>query len=131
MKRPFYFAIALAAAAAMSSAPAPVFATSTNPIKVTQCFITQPKLLSKNASGTQIDYTNTSKKTATMVIFAVGYRNAQSNFLRRVTDTGTFAPNTPVAHHFDLYNDVTYAGKQIHGCSAVSVKFADGSKWSI
>jgi hypothetical protein len=131
MKRPFYLAIALAAAAVISSAPAPVLATSTNPINVSQCFITQPKLLSKNASGTQIDYTNTTKKTATMVTFAVGYRNAQSNFLRKVTDTGTFTPNTPVAHHFDLYNDVTYAGKQIHGCSAIAVKFADGSKWSI
>jgi hypothetical protein len=107
MKRPSYFVIALAAAAVISSAPAPVLATSSNPINVTQCFITQPKLLSKNASGTQIDYTNTSGKTATMVTFAVGYRNAQSNFLRKVIDTGTFAPNTPVAHHFDLYNDVT------------------------
>ena len=66
-----------------------------------------------------------------MVTFAVGYRNAQSNFLRKVTDTGTFTPGTPVAHHFDLYNDVTYSGKQVHGCSAVAVKFADGSKWSI
>jgi hypothetical protein len=131
MKRPFYFAIALAAAAVISSAPAPVLATSTNPISVSQCFITQPKLLSKTAGGTQIDYTNTSNKTATMVTFAVGYRNAQSNFLRKVTDSGTFTPHTPVAHHFDLYNDVTYAGKQVHGCSAVAVKFADGSKWSI
>ena len=131
MKRPFYLAIALAAAAVMSSAPAPVLAASTNPINVTQCFITQPKLLSKLAGGTQIDYTNMSNKTATMVTFAVGYRNSQSNFLRKVTDTGTFAPDTPVAHHFDLFNDVTYAGKQVHGCSAVAVKFADGSKWSI
>jgi hypothetical protein len=130
MKRPFYLAIALAAAAVMSSAQAPVLAAS-NPITVQQCFISQPKLLSKTAGGTQIDYTNTSNKTATMVTFAVGYRNAQSNFLRKITDTGTFAPNTPVAHHFDLYNDVTYAGKQVHGCSAVAVKFADGSKWSI
>jgi hypothetical protein len=131
MKRPFYFAIALAAAAVMSSATAPVLAASTNPINVTQCFVTQPKLLSKTAGGTQIDYTNVSHKTATMVTFAVGYRNAQSNFLRKVTDTGSFTPGTPVAHHFDLYNDVTYSGKQVHGCSAVAVKFSDGSKWSI
>jgi hypothetical protein len=130
MKRPFYFAIALAAAAVISSASAPVLAAS-NPITVSQCFITQPKLLLKLAGGTQIDYTNTSKKTATMVTFAVGYRNAQSNFLRKVTDTGTFTPGTPVAHHFDLFNDVTYAGKTVHGCSAIAVKFADGSKWSI
>jgi hypothetical protein len=131
MKRPFYFAIALAAATVVSSAATPVLAASTNPISVSQCFITQPKLLSKLAGGTQIDYTNTSKKTATMVTFAVGYRNAQSNFLRKVTDTGTFTPGTPVAHHFDLFNDVTYAGKTVHGCSAIAVKFADGSKWSI
>ena len=110
MKKPFYFAIiALAAAAVVSSAPAPVLATSSNPIVISQCFVTQPKLLSKNASGTQIDYTNTSKKTATEVTFAVGYRNAQTNFLRRVTDSGTFTPGTALQHHFDLYNDVTYA----------------------
>jgi hypothetical protein len=130
MKRPFYLAVALAAAAVLSSAPAPLLAAS-SPINVTQCFIIQPKLLSKTAGGTQIDYVNTTKKTATMVTFAVGYRNAQSNFLRKVTDTGTFTPGTPVAHRFDLYNDVTYAGKQVHGCSAVAVKFSDGSKWSI
>jgi hypothetical protein len=131
MKRPFSFAvIALAAVSVISSAPAPV-AAATTPITVSQCFITQPKLLSKNASGTQIDYTNTSHKTATQVTFAVGYRNAQSNFLRKVTDSGTFTPGTPVAHHFDLYNDVTYAGKQVKGCSAIAVKYADGSKWSI
>jgi hypothetical protein len=130
MKRPFYLAIAIAAAV-ISSASAPVLAASTNPISISQCFVSQPKLLSKTAGGTQIDYTNTSNKTATMVTFAVGYRNAQSNFLRKVTDSGTFTPGTPVAHHFDLYNDVTYSGKQVHGCNAVAVKFADGTKWSI
>jgi hypothetical protein len=131
MKRPFFFAIiAVAAAAIVSSSAAPVVAAS-GPIVVSQCFITQPKVLSKLASGTQIDYTNISHKTAVQVTFAVGYRNAQSNFLRRVIDTGTFTPNTAVVHHFDLYNDVTYAGKTVHGCSAIAVKFADGTKWSI
>jgi hypothetical protein len=132
MKRTFSYAIiAIAAAVAMSSASTPVRAASNTPVNITQCFITQPKLLSKNASGTQIDYTNTSPKTATMITFAVSYRNAQSNFLRKVTDTGTFTPNTPVAHHFDLYNDVTYAGKQVKSCTAIAVKYANGSKWSI
>ena len=131
MKRPFYFAIALAAAAVMTSARAPVLAASTNPINVTQCFVTQPKLLSKTRGRHADRLRQRIAKTATMVTFAVGYRNAQSNFLRKVTDTGTFTPGTPVAHHFDLYNDVTYSGKQVHGCSAVAVKFADGTKWSI
>ena len=111
----------------MSLAPAQAAA----PVVVKSCNIIAPKLASKKAGGTQIDYTNTAKKTATQVTFAVGYRNAQSNFLRKVTDSGTFTPGTPVAHHFDLYNDVTYAGKQVHGCSAIAVKFADGSMWSV
>jgi hypothetical protein len=100
-----------------------------NPISITQCFITEPKPMSKKAGGTQIDYVNTSMKTASKVIFAVGYRNAQEHFLRKVTDIGSFGPGQPVAHHFSLYNDVTYAGKQPASCSAISVTFADGSSW--
>lgn len=104
-------------------------AQNKNPITITQCFIVQPKPLSKTAGGTQIDYVNNGPKTATNVIFAVGYRNAQEHFLRKVTDVGSFAPGQPVQHHFSLYNDVTYAGTKPASCSAVSVTYADGTHW--
>ena len=100
-----------------------------NPITISQCFITEPKPMSKKAGGTQIDYVNSGAKTASTVIFAVGYRNAEERFLRKVTDIGTFAPGQPVAHHFSLFNDVTYAGKKPYSCSAVVVKYTDGTQW--
>jgi hypothetical protein len=88
-----------------------------------------PKAMSKLASGTQIVYTNNSSKTADSVTFSVGYRNAASHNVRKVTDVGEFAPGVTINHHFDLYNDVIYGGKQTHGCTAIAVKFADGSHW--
>jgi hypothetical protein len=100
-----------------------------NPISIKQCFIIEPKMLSKNAGGTQIDYVNHGAKTASTITFAVGYRNAAQHFLRRVTDYGTFAPGTEVSHRFNLYNDVTYAGKQTQGCAAIAVKWSDGTSW--
>jgi hypothetical protein len=103
----------------------------TNPIKVDQCFVTPPKIMSKTASGTQIDYRNVSSKVASNVTFAVGYRNAESNFLRRVMDSGDFEPGTPILHHFALYNDVTYAGKHVQACAAIKVKFKDGTVWTM
>ena len=102
-----------------------------NPITVRQCFISVPKHFSHKAGGTQITYVNTGKKTAVKVTIAVGYRNAEGNYLRRVDDVGTFAPGTPVDHHFSLYSDVTYAGKQTTSCRAVAVKWADGTSWHI
>ncbi len=122
--------LALAALAAiLPTVSAPARAAS-NPITVTQCFVIQPKPLSKLAGGTQIAYVNNSRKTATSVTFVVGYRNAENHFLRRVTDVGQFTPGTPIDHRFDLYNDVTYAGKQTSSCYASSVKFIDGTSWS-
>lgn len=112
------------------AAPSIALAQHHNPITISQCFVVQPKPLSKTAGGTQIDYVNTGPKTATTVIFAVGYRNAQEHFLRKVTDVGSFAPGQPVQHHFSLYNDVTYAGKKTASCSAVSVTYADGTRWT-
>ena len=97
---------------------------------VHQCFVIAPRPLSTKARGTQIDYTNDSRKTATSVTFAVGYRNSLHNFLRRVTDVGTFAPGAEISHPFSLFNDVTFAGKQTHGCEAVAVHYSDGTRWS-
>lgn len=98
------------------------------PITIQQCFVTVPKHMSQRASGTQITYVNNAKVAASKVTFAVAYRNSSNNFLRRVSDVGTFAPGAVVDHHFDLYNDVTFGGKAAH-CSVVSVVFANGNVW--
>ncbi|HTZ54337.1 MAG TPA: hypothetical protein VMB20_04690 [Candidatus Acidoferrum sp.] len=98
------------------------------PITVQQCFVTVPKHMSTKASGTQITYTNTGHQMASKVTFAVSYKNSGGNYLRRVSDVGSFAPGATIDHHFDLYNDVTFGGKTAH-CSVVSVTFANGHVW--
>jgi hypothetical protein len=107
---------------------APAFA-GVVPVVVKQCFVTQPKPLSKLASGTQIDYVINGAKNAKSITFAVGYRNANSNFLRRVEDVGNFAPGTTIKHHFALYNDVTYGGSTVQSCVPLEVKWADSTTW--
>jgi hypothetical protein len=118
-------AIAIAAALSLATSAAP------NPILVQQCFITVPKPASHKASGTQITYVNQSHKPISKVTFAVGYRNAEGNFLRRVDDVGDFAPGAVVDHHFDLFNDITYGGKKVTSCKAVAVTFGDGTMWHL
>lgn len=123
-------ALAMLAVIALASLArtAPVKAAS-NPIRIVQCFITEPKPLSKKAGGTQIDYINNGSKTAKHITFGVGYRNSESRFYRKVTDDGSFEPGSEIKHHFGLYNDVTYGGKQTTSCSALSVKWSDGTTW--
>jgi hypothetical protein len=89
-------------------------------IKIHQCYIIEPKMLSKRAGGTQINFTNIGRHTYHSVTFAVGYRNAQSNFIRRVVDQGEFAPGVTIEHRYDLFNDVTYAGKATTLCGAIA-----------
>jgi len=117
--------IAGAALAAASLVPA----TAAAPVLVKQCFVTQPKPLSKNASGTQIDYIIYGKKNASQITFAIAYRNSASHFLRTVTDVGTFSPGVEIKHHFDLYSDVTYAGEQVQSCVPTKVKWSDATLW--
>lgn len=129
MTKPFATLLSLAALAAIlpvGSAPAHA---ATNPITIVHCFVTQPKLMSKLAGGTQIVYVNNGSKTALSVTFQVGYRNAENKFSRKVTDVGSFQPHVQVDHHFDLYNDVTYAGKQTSSCAAIAVKWSDHTIW--
>jgi hypothetical protein len=129
MTKPFAALLSVAAFAAilpLGSAPA---RGASNPISIVHCFVTQPKLMSKLAGGTQIVYVNNGSKTASSVTFQVGYRNAESKFLRKVTDVGSFQPHVQVDHHFDLFNDVTYAGKQTSSCAAIGVKWSDGTTW--
>ena len=91
-------------------------------VKIDQCFVTAPKLLSKSASGTQIVYENKGTHTYSSVTFLVGYRNSESNYLRKVTDQGAFAPGTKIDHHFSLYSDVTYGGKATTSCGAIAAQ---------
>ena len=89
-------------------------------VKVLQCFVTVPKAMSKKASGTQIVYMNMGTKPLSSVTFAVGYRNASENYIRKVVDQGTFAPHDKIDHHFALYSDVTFAGKATTLCGAIA-----------
>jgi len=107
----------------------PVTAAGIAPVVVKQCFVTAPKALSSKASGTQIDYIINGAKNAKSITFAVGYRNAQNTFLRRVTDVGSFAPGAVIQHHFSLYSDVTYAGEKVQSCVPLSVTWADSTTW--
>lgn len=91
-------------------------------IKILQCFVTVPKHFSKKASGTQIVYMNMGTAPLTSVTFAVGYRNSAENFIRKVVDTGTFAPHDKVDHHFALYSDVEFGGKATTLCGAIAAK---------
>jgi hypothetical protein len=91
-------------------------------VKIDQCFVTPPKALSKKASGTQIVYENLGKTTLSSVTFAVGYRNSDEHYLRKVVDQGSFAPGAKINHHFSLYNDVTYGGKATTSCGAVAAQ---------
>jgi hypothetical protein len=116
----------LLAVTALASAPVKA---AVAPVVVKQCFVTAPKALSKNASGTQIDYVIYGHRAAKSITFAVGYRNAQSTYLRRVTDVGMFSPGAEIRHHFSLYSDVTYAGQTTRSCVPLEVKWADASLW--
>ncbi len=115
--------IVLLSASSLAASAAP------GPIVIQQCFITVPKHLSQKASGTQITYINQGHVNATKVTFAVGYRNSNEKYLRKVEDVGSFAPGVPVDHHFDLYNDVQFGGKTTTSCSVVNVVFANGKTW--
>jgi hypothetical protein len=104
-------------------------AVAAAPILIKSCTVAKPKPLSHMAGGTTIVYVNLGKKTAASVTFAVGYRNAEHNYLRRVTDVGSFAPGATIDHTLPLYNDVTYAGAQTSSCMPIQVKWAGGTLW--
>ena len=115
-------------AIAFTIAAAPALAAYT-PVLIKACYVSEPKPLSKKASGTQINYIIYGKKNASQITFAVAYQNAAQHFLRTVTDYGEFSPGTEIMHRFSLYNDVTYAGKQVKSCVPVRVKWADSTLW--
>jgi hypothetical protein len=120
-------AVTLAGVAAVTASVGPARAAA--PILIKSCTIAKPKPLSHVAGGTTIVYVNLGHKTASSVEFLVGYRNAQSNYLRRATDVGSFAPGATIDHTLTLYNDVTYAGAQTTKCVPIEVKWAGGTVW--
>ncbi len=99
------------------------------PILIKSCTIAKPKPLSHMAGGTEITYVNLGHRTASSITFLVGYRNASSHYLRRVTDVGSFAPGATITHKLSLYNDVTYSGSQTSTCVPIEVKWAGGTVW--
>lgn len=129
MTKPFAALLSLAAFAAILSIGNAPARAATNPITINHCFVIQSKPMSHLGGGTQIGYVNNGSKTASTVTFAVGYRNAENKFLRKVTDVGSFQPGVAIDHKFNLYNDVTYAGAQTSSCVAVAVKWIDGTTW--
>ncbi|HEY6449561.1 MAG TPA: hypothetical protein VIX60_02660 [Candidatus Cybelea sp.] len=120
-------AVTLAAVAAATASIGPARAAA--PILVKSCTIAKPKPLSHMAGGTDITYVNLGHRTASSITFVVGYRNASSHYLRRVTDVGSFAPGATIMHRLSLYNDVTYAGAQTSTCAPIEVKWAGGTLW--
>jgi hypothetical protein len=120
-------ALTIVGFAAVIAASGPAQAAA--PILIKSCTIAKPKPLSHMANGTNIVYVNLGKKTAASITFAVGYRNASSHYLRRVTDVGSFAPGATINHTLSLYNDVTYAGAQTSTCVPIEVKWAGGTLW--
>lgn len=119
--------VTLVAVAAATASIGPARAAA--PILVKSCTVVKPKPMSHMAGGTEITYVNLGHRTASSVVFAVGYRNAQSHYIRRVTDVGSFAPGVTITHKLSLYNDVTYAGAQTSMCVPVEVKWAGGTVW--
>ncbi len=122
--------LAAASLVCVAAATASVLpARAAAPILIKSCTIAKPKPMSHQAGGTTIEYVNLGHKTASSITFAVGYRNASSHYLRRVTDDGSFAPGVTITHTLPLYNDVTYAGAQTSSCVPVQVKWAGGTVW--
>ncbi|MGA7355063.1 MAG: hypothetical protein WA431_09130 [Candidatus Cybelea sp.] len=120
-------AVTLVGVAAATASIGPAQAAA--PILIKSCTVAKPKPLSHMAGGTDITYVNLGKRTAASITFLVGYRNAQSHFLRRTIDVGEFAPGATITHRLSLYNDVTYAGAQTTQCVPIEVKWAGGTVW--
>ena len=120
-------AVTLVGVAAVTASIGPAQAAA--PILIKSCTVAKPKPLSHMAGGTDITYVNLGHRTAASITFLVGYRNAQSHYLRRVSDVGSFAPGATITHRLSLYNDVTYAGAQTSQCVPIEVKWAGGTVW--
>jgi len=127
--RPFTRVVAAVTLGVATAAAAAGPAQAAAPILIKSCQVAKPRPLSHMAGGTHIVYVNLGKQTAASVTFLVGYRNAEHNYLRRVTDAGSIAPGATIDHTLSLYNDVTYAGANTSSCIPIQVKWAGGTVW--
>ncbi len=91
-------------------------------VKITRCLITPPRPFSRHPTGTQIDFVNVGPTLLHRITFEVTYVSGGTTFGRSVEDVGTFAPQTPVAHHYPLYSDVPYAGQQTVQCRVTAAR---------
>jgi hypothetical protein len=136
MRTPALFAIILLFAGAATRAQEPD--TQAAPVTINAC---EPKVYTTNgpsvagvsltgtSSGIQIQFTNTSPKTANLVNFAVD-SNGTSFVIR---DVGTFSPNVEITHGYRNGSGQSYVLPSFIApnvkCSVQSVHFTDGSIW--
>lgn len=76
--------------------------------------------------GIELQYVNTSAKTADRVAFAVDYRGD----VERIIDVGTFSPGAPIDHTFGTFSGQAYQGERPNRCTVARVRFSDGTTWS-
>jgi hypothetical protein len=91
-------------------------------VKITKCLIMPPRPFSHHPTGTQIGFINVGPTLLHRITFEVTYASGGTTFGRSVTDIGTFAPQTPVAHQYPLYSDVTYAGQHAVQCRVTAAQ---------
>jgi hypothetical protein len=130
---------ALVASAAVGAVPAPA---QPLPIVITSCTMLQAPpsttrfwypfgpTLEINApvvDGVRIVYTNKGPVAANRVAFFVDYRGDK----QRVIDAGTFAPNVAIDHTFGAFSGDAYLGPKPDACTAVAVRYADGTTWRV
>jgi hypothetical protein len=75
--------------------------------------------------GIQINYVNTSNKTADRVAFQVNYRGD----IQHIVDLGTFSPGATISHTFGNYAGDAYIGPTPNSCRVRAVRFTDGTVW--
>jgi hypothetical protein len=109
--------LASAAAHPATAQPAPDPAS----IKISSCVVTKPRPFSHHPTGTEIAFVNAGPTVLHAVTFKVDYRTASENLTRTFEDSGTFAPNEPVKHHYPTYSDVEYAGAKPVSCTVLGV----------
>jgi hypothetical protein len=73
-----------------------------------------------------ITYANQASKPATEVDFGLVSRGY---LIAVVNDAGTFSPNVPIAHEFDVSPEIFPIGTSLPYCAVMRVKYANGTEW--
>jgi hypothetical protein len=92
-----------------------------NPIVVNGVHL-DPSEHGTGPGSVSVNFQNTSKATATEVIFALDVDGTQ---IDTFTDEGSFAPGVTIKHTFDTTSVASAAQVKVS-----EVKFADGSTWA-